>query len=101
MSGNNKRLILLLVIVSYLIPMISAGADEKWRTAYYANQEPFASMLPISEIPWNKYTHIIQGFILPGKSAHAPDLAPGGFGIRSGCARVGGQGGIGGAENLV
>lgn len=69
--------------VAYLLPHSTVGAATKWRTTYYANQEPFASMLPLSEVPWQKYTHVIQGFIVPTNIGDVPGIDTAGYNIES------------------
>ena len=67
MPGYKRNLFLLAVIVGYVIPCFNVNAATKWRTAYYANQDSnpaSLSYLPLSNIPWQKYTHLIQANIV-------------------------------------
>ncbi len=42
---------------------LAASAGSPWRTAYF--YEPAAATLPLEEIPWSNYTHVIQYGAVP------------------------------------
>jgi len=87
MLEYKKQLLLFLVIVGYSFPCFTLAEAPKWRTAYYANQysDPASlAYLPLAEVPWKKYTHVIQSAILPTAVNGLPGLNTGGYGIGSG-----------------
>ena len=46
-----------------LLLLLSADLHAQWITGYYSSQN---GVLPVSNIPWNKYTHIIHFAAAPG-----------------------------------
>lgn len=75
MPISKMKLFLVTGLIGFTLYSFSAFAAEKWRTGYYANQEPFFSNLPISEIPWNQYTHVIQSAIVPIRTGEVTNAA--------------------------
>ncbi len=53
----------LLATLSNLMPLSLAEAGDRWLTGYYVNN--LSKTLPLSAVPWNKYTHIIHFGVEP------------------------------------
>ena len=81
MRKYQKMTVLIFIIISYFFPCVTMEAVPKWRTAYYANQAPFSTTLPLSSVPWNKYTHIIQSSIKPTFNNNTPGIDTTSYGI--------------------
>ena len=87
MLESKKQLFLFAVVLTCLIPGIKADAASKWRTTYYANQYSNPASLsyqPLTAVPWQKYTHVIQAFIVPTQVNGVPGIDTNGYGIGSG-----------------
>ena len=57
---KQQKILLFVVISGCMLSGLMMTAAPKWRTAYYANQPPFSTKLPLNKVPWTKYTHVIQ-----------------------------------------
>ncbi len=58
------------ILISILALLLSASAYGQWITGYYSDQNGIES---ISQIPWNKYTHIIHFAAAPGTTSGTGD----------------------------
>lgn len=76
-----------LLLVAAFVPafvMLPVEAASKWRTGYYANQHSRSdnlAYLPLADIPWKKYTHVVQSAIIPTVARGLPAIDSNSYGI--------------------
>ncbi len=55
------------VVLLFLLTLLPASLNAQWITGYY---ESNTGILPVSSIPWSKYTHIIHFAAAPALDSY-------------------------------